>query len=43
MYYAIDIGSFFDLLGFFLGMISGCPLNVDIPSLFIVREPPHKI
>jgi hypothetical protein len=52
MYYAIEIdsslflsGSFGVFPGFF-GVLRGCffpPLDVDLSSLFIVGEPPHRV
>jgi hypothetical protein len=49
MYYAIEIGSSLFLLGSFW-VSAGCPsecledlLDVDLSSLFIVEESPHKV
>jgi hypothetical protein len=46
IYYVIEIDSSFFLLGSFRGvsgMFSRYVLNVDLSSLFIVGEPPHKV
>jgi hypothetical protein len=41
MYYAIEID--YSLLSRSFGDLSRCLLDVDLSSLFIVREPPHRI
>jgi hypothetical protein len=42
MYYAIKIGSSLFLSRSFGNVLWGL-LNVDLSSLFIVREPPHRV
>jgi hypothetical protein len=42
VYYAIEIGSSLFLSGSFRGL-SGCVLDVDLSSLFIVVELPHRV
>jgi hypothetical protein len=48
MYYAIEIGSSLFLLGSFRVFQIVFPifppiLNIDLSSLFIVEEPPHRV
>jgi hypothetical protein len=45
IYYAIEIGSSLFLSGSFGGFSRYFPdvLDVDLSSLFIVREPPHRV